>query len=333
MIKTILRNAAIVLVAGSGLFLFLLNFPVAKPLHMPVFGVTFTPKQAESFGLDWRKTYTAILDDLSVRNVRLIAYWNAIEARKGEYDFSQLDEQMNELSRRGGYAILTIGRKVPRWPECHDPAWLSEKSSEDIEADLLVYLSAVVTHYKNHPALSRWQVENEVLFPFGVCPNMLTFDALKREVDLVRSLDDAHPIVVTDSGEWSPWMQFVGVGDAIGASMYRGAWNDHLGFIPFPVGPGWYQLRARLLAFFNTDVFTSELQAEPWGKKSIQEMSVAEGLSLFPPEKLRENVEFAKRVGFPSVYLWGSEWWYWLLQHGDDRIWMQMKETFNPSTL
>ena len=46
------------------------------------FGVTFSRKQAEGFGLDWKKTYIDILDDLGAKNLRLSAYWSDIEPEK-----------------------------------------------------------------------------------------------------------------------------------------------------------------------------------------------------------------------------------------------------------
>lgn len=307
---------------------FLLNFPVQAVSDTPQFGVTFTPGQAESFGLDWHKTYTALLDDLGVRRFRLVAYWDEIQPTRDRMDFSRLDEQMDELAKRQGKALLAIGRKVPRWPECHDPKWISGATKEQIEDNLIRYVSLVVERYKDHPALGQWQVENEILFPFGICPNMLSLASLKREIARVRALDSTHQIVVTDSGEWTPWAHFAGTGDVLGSSLYRGAWNDYVGYIPFPVGPGWYQIRGALLGQLGMKVIISELQAEPWGKKAIQEMTPEETLSLFPPEALAENIAFSRRVGFDEVYLWGAEWWYWLLEKGDARIWEQMKELF-----
>jgi len=41
-------------------------------------------------------------------------------------------------------------------------------------------------------------------------------------------------------------------------------------------------------------------------------------------------VEFAKKVGFPEIYLWGAEWWYWLkITQNHPELWDTAKELFN----
>jgi len=46
-------------------------------------------KHSEELGLDWKKTYLAILDDLKVKNLKLVAYWDLIEEEPGVYNFQQ----------------------------------------------------------------------------------------------------------------------------------------------------------------------------------------------------------------------------------------------------
>ena len=38
-------------------------------------------------GAGWKKLYIDILDDLKIRDIRLIAYWDKIEPKEGEFDF------------------------------------------------------------------------------------------------------------------------------------------------------------------------------------------------------------------------------------------------------
>ena len=64
-------------------------------------GVTFSqPYTQNELGLNWQETYLAILDDLKVDHIRLSAYWNTIEKKQSEYDFADLDWQVNEASKR-----------------------------------------------------------------------------------------------------------------------------------------------------------------------------------------------------------------------------------------
>ncbi|MBI4252594.1 hypothetical protein HY623_00210 [Candidatus Uhrbacteria bacterium] len=322
----------IVFFGGSaffGLFLILLNLPGSQSEKTPVFGVSFTPAYATSLDLNWQAAYTAMLDDLGVRHFRLSAQWDTIEPIDNTYSLDDLDFQMDEAMRRGAEVLLGVGRKLPRWPECHDPAWAKGLTKKERREKILENVRVVVERYKDHPALKRWQVENEVLFPFGVCPDGFDIALLKKEIELVRSLDDRHEIVMTDSGEWTFWIPIAFYGDVLGISMYREAWNELLNMhIQFPINEGWYQLRSRLVAPWKESIIVTELQTEPWAGKAIKDMAPEESLKWMPLEKIQENIRFAKNVGLSEVYLWGAEWWYFLRQQGYPEIWNGLKEVF-----
>ena len=66
-------------------------------------------------------------------------------------------------------------------------------------------------------------MENEPLFPFGDCP-WVDKDFLKKEVELVRSLDAGRQIVAADSGELSLWVEAARTGDIVSTTMYRKVW-------------------------------------------------------------------------------------------------------------
>jgi len=83
MIKNILKKIGLFFLAILILLLLLfayVNIPVKTPNTAFDLGVTFSWKYSEELGLDWREVYTAMLDDLGVRKVRLPAYWDHIEA-------------------------------------------------------------------------------------------------------------------------------------------------------------------------------------------------------------------------------------------------------------
>src|SRR3990167_8841387 len=61
-----------------------------QPLQL---GASFIPAYAEKFGLDPQQTLDAMINDLGVKNIRLVSYWEDIEPEPGTYDFSQLDWQ------------------------------------------------------------------------------------------------------------------------------------------------------------------------------------------------------------------------------------------------
>lgn len=310
--------------ATAGLFLW---HGVSKARGGKVaYGVTFSTLHAKELGLDWKEVYLATLDDLGVRHLRIPVYWNAVERTPGEYDWSEVDWMLEEAAKRDARVILAVGRKTPRWPECHVPDWAMTLSPEAQNERVLELLAAEIVHFKGASAVKRWQVENEPLFRFGLCPPP-DRGMLKREVALARTLDQ-RPIMVTDSGELSSWLRTGPLADTLGISMYRLVWNDDLGSLYWPVAPAFYADRIRALQPFLGEVIVSELQAEPWFHKPVPEVPIDEQLEQMHPAKLAANAEFAAASGASEVYLWGVEWWYWLSLQARPELWETAKPLF-----
>jgi len=280
----------------------------------PIYGVTFSQKFTEELGLDWQKVFIASLDELKVRNFRLPAYWNRIEPEDGDYNFTDLDWQINQAAKRDAKIILVVGQRVPRWPECFISDWARDLDKAEREQKLLDYLKVLVNHYKISANIIAWQVENEPLLSlFGDCPTP-DFDFLKKEVELVKSLDN-RPIMITDSGELSLWLRTPKVADILGTSIYRSTYNHWWGYFYYPYPPAFYQLHAKLIKMLFphlTKVIISEFQFEPWARIDMVDLDIAEQYKSFNLKRFNKNLEFIKRSGFNEVYLWGVEWWYWL---------------------
>lgn len=279
------------------------------------FGVTFSVKYAEKLGLDWREAYLATLDDLGVRTLRIPVYWDRVERERGSYDWSEVDWMLDEAATRGADVLLVVGRKVPRWPECHEPGWADSLPQAEKDRRLMDFLAEEVRHFSGSAAVTRWQVENEPLFLFGECPPP-DRELLKKEVDLVRALDD-RPVVITDSGELSTWLRTSTIADTLGISMYRLVWNKHLGFLFWPLTPRYYSERIGFIRPLVDDVIISELQAEPWFGRPFDETPIAEQYETMDIARFRGNVDFSRRTGASEVYLWGVEWWLWLRGQGN----------------
>ena len=272
-----------------------LDFSQGKPVK---FGVTFSHKFAsQNLGLDWTEVYWAVINDLGVKDIRLAMPWDALEEQNGFYN------------------IMAIGRRTPRWPECHDPRWLANLSKQKTDQEILELLEQTVNHFKKYENISVWQVENEPLLDlFGECPKA-DKALLKQEVALVRSLDQ-RPIMITDTGELSSWTEAAGLADILGITMYKTVWNKFIGVWRYPWPPAYYHFKAkRIERQYQLDkIIVSELQAEPWasGEESLAFMPVADQLNLFSRNDFGKNLEYVKRAGFDEAYLWGVEWWYWL---------------------
>lgn len=327
MFKRILLILLVFLLLFAG-YLFIGTPPLAKEI---TWGVSFSQKHTENFGLNFKDTYLALLDDLKVRNIKLITQWDLIEPEEGDYNFEDLDWQIKEAENRGAKILLVIGMKTGRWPECHIPEWAKNLNKEEQQKEILKMIEEVVLRYKDRVSVGAWQVENEPFFPFGECP-WVDKNFLKKEIDLVKSLDtQKRPILISDSGEGSFWVNAAKLGDIVGTTLYKKVWFRQLGnYIYYPFPPTFYWRKAQLIEkIFNKKVVVVELQAEPWGPKLLYESPLEEQEKTMNLERFKANIEFAKKTGLDEFYLWGGEWWYWLKEkQGQPEIWNEARKLF-----
>lgn len=333
MLKQILKffGAFVIVILLSVALLFgYFNLPGPTPREDVTLGMTFSSRYAEGLGLDWRETYLALLDDVKIREWRLPAYWDLIEKQKGEYDYSDLDWQIAEAGKRGGTVILTVGLKVPRWPECHIPDWA--KDDAQIRRDgILRFIEKTIERYRDTSTITTWQIENEPFLPFGICPD---FDVrfLEQEVALAKKLDPTRPVLLTDSGELSLWYGAASRGDAFGTTLYRDIYSQKAGgYFTYPIGPNFFRFKAWIVRTFaeQQNLSVIELQAEPWASGWVANVPLEEQFITMNEIKLRDNVDYARQVGFHDIYLWGGEWWYWLkVKKGYSAVWDTGKQLF-----
>lgn len=288
---------------------FLLDFTPNTPVQ---YGATFSKQQADHLGVNWQDAFIATLDDLHIDTLRLVAYWNDIEWPDDAYHFEDLDWQIEQVRKRGGSVTLAMGRRLPRWPECHMPDWAVGLSNQEQQEKILDLLPVIVERYKNDPTIVRWQVENEPLLPFfGECPSP-DRDFLQKEVAVVRE-HDSRPIMITASGEFGDWAGSGVLGDVLGVSLYRIVWKPVVEHISYPLPPAFYALRQWYVRTSGVqDIILSELQAEAWSPDAHRDTSLQDAYKSMNPELLKQNVAFARRSGFNEIYFWGVEWWYWL---------------------
>ena len=296
-----------------------------------IWGVNFSQKQAQGLGLDWKKSYLALLEDLNVKNIKIAGHWDLVEPQKDEYNLEDLDWQIKEAEKNEAKIMLALGIKTPRWPECHIPEWALSFSKEDQQKEILSMLNTVVSRYGDSSVIKYWQVENEPFFPFGECP-WADKDFLKREVALVRSLDAKNrPIIITDSGEGSFWISAGKIGDIVGTTMYKKVWISQFKiYATYPFPAVFYWRKAEIVKkIFGKKVIVAELQAEPWGPKPLSDSSILEQEKSMDLKRFKQNIEFAKSTGFDEFYLWGAEWWYWMKEKQErPEIWEEAKNLF-----
>lgn len=276
------------------------------------FGVSFTPSYAKDLGLDPKETYNSLLTELNVKNLRLSAHWDEIEPFEGSFYFDDLDWYIDQASKNHAQVILAIGYKLPRWPECRAPEWIENRQERQ-----LLMLEKVIAHYENNPTITAFQLENEPLLEFGECPK-IDREFVKKEVKFVREISK-KPIIITDSGELRPWVTPMKLSDIFGTTLYRVVDTPWIGPFQYPFRPWMYRVKSELIrtvfAKENQKTIISELQAEPWAMQSLTEIPIETQLDRFSLEKLKENIDFARRTGFSESYLWGVEWWYYLKEN------------------
>ena len=279
------------------------------------FGTTFSERYAHSLDLRPAAVYRGLVSETGIEIVRLCVYWDQTELQPGKFDFGSLDWQVAEAASEGLDIILAIGQKTPRWPEFHIPPWTS-RDDPVFERQLLRMLETSVRHFRDSP-ISVWQVENEPYFAFGGPP--IKEALLRREIDLVRTLDD-RPVMLTDSADKGRWEAPAKWCDILGVNLYTRLWNGRR-YSNIELTPSHYSRRIRSVSPSVDSVIVSELQAEPWGPKPVTELTPSEAAVTMNPERLRRNVELAVQAGFDTALLWGGEWWYWLREQGDPSMW------------
>jgi len=318
----------VVMVLSVSVFL-LARKPIPERI---VYGMSFNTIYADELGLDWREVYDAILDDLGVRHLRLAAHWPMVEPSPGEYNFEELDYQIARAEEVGADVIFAVGRRLPRWPECHVPEWGTNLAWEDQKSEIREYLEVVIERYKDSPSIIYWQVENEPyleVFAKEHC-NELDEEFLIEEIEIVRELDPTRPILVTDSGNLGLWAKAYKHGDAFGTSVYVYFWNPELGQFRTALPPWFYRFKENVISLFYGDkpTFLIELSAEPWLLEPIVDVDVETQYSRMDVDKIKEILDYARDTRYERQYLWGAEWWYWLKLKGHNEIWDLGRELY-----
>lgn len=305
----------VIFITLAPIILFIILKPVpAKQIN---YGVTFSKKYSEQMGQDWKATFLKIVDELQVKNMRLVVYWDDVERVKDRYDYSDIKWQLTEAEKRNINVILSMGQKVPRYPECFSPDWwkkISNKTQKDNE--LYEYLTKTTNELKGFNNISIWQVENEPFWPFGECQKAEN-QVVVNEISVVRSIDP-RPILVQDSGEGGFWAPTYKLGDYLGISMYRKIWYDFWGvlmgkfvYFQYPLAHWSYKIKANFAGVPMDKIIITELQAEPWGPGINSSLSKDEKDKTMSRSDFIDTLNYAQKSGFKDLYLWGAEWWLW----------------------
>ncbi|NBU33270.1 hypothetical protein EB118_01765 [bacterium] len=285
-----------------------------EPLRI---GATFIPNYAEYFGLDPQVTMQKMIDELGIRQFRLVSYWKDIEKQPGQYDFSSLDWQFSKVQATGGRVSLAIGLRQPRWPECHAPTWAEQMPLEEWYPKLKIFMQKVIERYGNNPVLESYQLENEFFMTvFGICPDHSRW-RLEDEHSYVKSLDSNTPIIVSRSNNWIGLPLGDPRPDRFGISVYKRVWDKSLTkrYYEYPL-PAWFYagLAGGAEILTGKDMVIHELQAESWLPEgmSMKTAPLSEINKSINSKRLKDRIKYAEATGMRDIYLWGPEWWLYL---------------------
>lgn len=302
-----------------------------KPLQL---GVTFIPAYAESMGLDPQDTMQHMIDDLGVKNFRLVSYWDQIEPTPNQFDFSQLDWQFAKANAAGARVSLAIGLRQPRWPECHAPKWANVDTTPESSwyPELQAFMASVIARYKDNPALDSYQLENEYfLTVFGECTNF-NRQRLINEYKFVKGLDPVHTVIISRSNNAIGLPVNEPTPDEFGVSVYKRVWDKTLTkrYFEYPF-PAWFYgfLAGAGKIVTGKNMIIHELQAEPWAPDGILGSTPQELDKSLDAKRLENRFKYGEATGIRSIYLWGAEYWYYRkVKLGDDSLWKVAQEQF-----
>ncbi len=299
-----------------------------EPLNI---GVTFSTSYAQYLGLNPKKTFLALRDEMGIHRFRLVTFWNDVEPSHGHYDFSNLDWQLNYIKQVNGTASVAIGMRQPRWPECHIPTWADKLSASQRNRDVDKYIAATIKHLRHNSSVVSYQLENEYfLGAFGQCPAP-SRPQLVDEFNLVKQLDPNRPVIMTLSNNYFGIPTGQPRPDEFGVSVYKRVFDFTVThrYLEYPFTPTYYAYRAGLTEIFTgRESMLHELQVEPWvpPKFDLRTMPVSEMYKSMNPKLAQQRIQYGIDTGFRDIDLWGGEWWYYLktVRHNPD-IWNAVK--------
>jgi beta-galactosidase GanA len=312
-------------------------------------GISFRPLQAEAFGLEVRPTLQALLN-FPFQVIRLGAYWNRMEPTAGVFQFDELDWQIEAAEAAGKQIILCVGPlKTFGYPEFFVPAhYLRQPFPEhklvtpsqypDLLQATTEFINKLVERYKDHKAITTWQLEHDAVDPLGVEHSWrLSADFVEMEAQAIRKADPSRPMMMNGFLPTSlpvrlnQWWQTRDQGDSLAVAQ-RLADMVGIDFYPrhalIPLGtralyldgsqsPSHRARRKQLLeqvVASHQKVLVTEGQAEPWEAVTVPANPLNQAMYSCLPEHVIINFNncvdwFGEEMPLHAYLFWGAEYW------------------------
>jgi hypothetical protein len=315
--------------------------PAPGVKNPPLVGFSFSPAALPA-GVDPDAALDRLLHSLQPDIVRLPVYWSSVATSETDLDYDQVDQLIATVTahnaRKGSRhadVVLVVGARNLVFPEVHLPSWLDTRDQHRLQTLLKTpsyrrYLETTFRRYAGLKNLGAWQVENEPLDNASlndVTDGALSESLVRSEIDLLRSIDLVHQVVVTtfnsshvslDVRASSPmaWLfdslpgakpaghpaETLTMGDILGLDLYVVTESTPLEVISPSTRIAWkeealdyWQSQARK---YGRGLWVTEMQGSPWF-----------GTTGFTPKDLLTSAMAYRGHGVSVYLLWGVEDW------------------------
>jgi hypothetical protein len=172
---------------------------------------------------------------------------------------------------------------------------------------------------------------------FGICPDH-TRERLVDEYKFVKQHDTDTPVIISRSNNWLGIPVGEPRADQFAISIYKRVWDRTFTkrYFEYPM-PAWFYaaLAGWGEIFTGKDMIIHELQAESWlpDGYDMRTAPLEEQNKSLNAERLHGRFSYARATGMRTMYLWGTEWWYWrkTTLH-DSSLWDAAKEEIHSSS-
>ncbi|HET9848597.1 MAG TPA: hypothetical protein VFR68_08595 [Candidatus Dormibacteraeota bacterium] len=336
-----LISTLLVFVVAAAAFPTLAVDPPPPVLNPPLVGFSFSPAGITD-GQKPEQALAKLLQTLQPDLVRLPVYWSSVAPSPSSLNYSEIDRLIATVrahnAKKGArqtQIVLVVGARNLVWPEVYLPGWLNTSQAHRLDTLLKTpsyrrYLETTFQRYASLAILRAWQVENEPLDDATVAQvtsGALPASMVRSEVDLLRSFDLVHEIVVTsfnssnvtlDVRATTPiaWLfshlpgakpaghpaQALTMGDTLGLDLYVVTASTPLQTISASTRIAWkeesldfWQSRVQK---FGRALWVTEMQATPWI-----------GTTGFTQSDLLSSALAYRGHGVSVYLLWGVENW------------------------
>jgi hypothetical protein len=340
-LATVIATALASVIVPAAAFPTVAVDPAPPPLNPPLVGFSFSPVALPS-GADPEQALAALLSTLQPDLVRLPIYWSTVAPTPTSLDYTEVDQLIGIIQAHNGkkgsrltQVVLVVGARNLVSPEVHLPDWLDTRDVRSLDkllktSSYRTYLETTFRRYTSLSLLRAWQVENEPLDNASL--NDLTNGAvpastLRSEIDLLRSIDLVHEVVVTtfnsshvtlDARAASPlaWLyarlpgakpaghpgQVLTMGDTLGLDLYVVTESTPLDVVTASTRIAW---KEETLDYWQGQahdhgraLWVTEMQASPWI-----------GTTGFTLDDLLSSALAYRGHGVSVYLLWGVEDW------------------------